>query len=292
MPTSFELVGSEYVTGFRQQVVWKVWIAIAFFWGKLGVGLLIFALFLNSPLLALAGILVEDIGKSGALMIHLGRPERFWRAIMRPRTSWISRTVWMMGIFTVLGAIYLLLPQGGAAWQVLRVLVGISAVVVALTDGFVINNSPAIPLWNTTMMPLLFLLYSLLGGSSLVLFLHHGGWLAIPWGASFLRLLEVSLISINLLAVIIYLASMGYATAPARASLQLLVKGTYAGIFFGLVVAVGFLFTLVMTLALAATAGPFLVGMITLADFIGHFFIFYLFLLAGVYSPVFGKLTI
>jgi len=283
--------GNEFVMGFRKQNVWTQWIALAFFFGKIGSGMFILSLFLGTPLIALAGIIIENIGKGGALMIHLGRPERFWRAMTRPSTSWIARTVWAMGIFTVIGIIYLLVPAGSAAWEFFRVLALISAVVVAVTDGFVMNDSPAIPLWNTPMVPFLFLLYSLLGGTSVFFFLAHGGWIGVN---SLLNLetLETTLILINLIGVAIYLLSVVNATAAARESLWLLIKGPYAKMFFGFVVVIGFLFTLFLSLFIGASGGTAVVGLITLADLIGHFFIFYLLLQVGVYSPVLGKLTI
>ncbi|MFZ5634038.1 MAG: DmsC/YnfH family molybdoenzyme membrane anchor subunit [Bacillota bacterium] len=285
------MVGEEFVMGFRRQNVWSTWIALAFFFGKIGSGVFIFSVLFNTPLIALAGIIIENVGKSGALLIHLGRPERFWRAATRPRASWISRTVWAMGTFTAISIIYLLLPAGSPAWEFFRVLALISAVVVAITDGFIMNDSPAIPLWNTPMVPFLFLLYSLLGGTSVFFFLVHGGWVSINTFIN-LETLETALIIINLIGVSIYLASMVNATATARESLWLLLKGPYAGMFYGFVVAIGFILTLVLTLLLGASGGTVVVGLIALADLIGHFFVFYLLLLVGVYSPVLGKLTI
>lgn len=292
MTVSSRLVsGEEFVMGFKQQNVWTTWIALAFFFGKIGSGIFILAALLNTPLIALAGILIENIGKGGSLLIHLGRPERFWRAMTRPNTSWIARTVWAMGAFTVISVIYLLLPAGSQAWEIFRVLAIISAVVVAITDGFVMNDSPAIPIWNTAMIPFLFLLYSLLGGTSIFLFLVHGGWASVSTLIS-LETLETTLIFINLIGVAVYLISVLSSTAAARESLWLLIKGPYAAMFFGFVVVIGFILTLGLTLFLGASGGIIVVGLITLADLIGHFFIFYLLLLAGVYSPVLGKLTI
>lgn len=282
---------NEFVMGFRKQNVWTQWIALAFFFGKIGAGIFILAVFLGTPLLALAGIMIENIGKGGALLVHLGRPERFWRAITRPSTSWIARTVWVMGIFTAIGLIYLLLPAGSAAWEFFRILALVSAVLVAITDGFVMNDSPAIPLWNTPMVPFLFLLYSLLGGTTVFFFLAHGGWVTVNSLIN-LETLATALILVNLIGVAIYLLSVVNATAAARESLWLLIKGPYSRMFFGFVVCIGFLFTLLLTLFVGASGGTTVVGLITLADLIGHFFIFYLLLQVGVYSPVLGKLTI
>jgi len=285
------MAGEEFVMGFRMQTVWTKWIALAFFFGKVGSGMFILAVLLNTPLIALAGLVIENIGKGGALLIHLGRPERFWRAMSRPQSSWISRTVWVMAIFTAIGILYLIMPPGSPAWQLFKVLSLIGAIVVAITDGFIMNDSPAIPLWNTPMLPFLFLLYSLLGGTSVFFFLVYGGWISVSPLIN-LETLETALIIINLIGVAIYLASMVNATATARESLRLLIRGPYSTMFYGFVVAIGFILTLVLTLSLGASGGAFIVGLITLADLIGHFFIFYLLLMVGVYSPVLGKLTI
>jgi len=287
---STSLVGEEFVMGFRKQTVWSTWIALAFFFGKIGSGIFIFAVLLDLPLVALAGVLIENVGKGGALMVHLGRPERFWRAASRPSTSWIARTVWSMGIFTVISVIYLLLPAASPFLGFFKTIAIISAVVVAIVDGFVMNDSPAIPLWNSAMIPFLFLLYTLLSGTSIFLFLIKAGWVSANTLINF-ETLAITLLLLNLIGVAIYLLSILNTNAAARESLWLLIKGPYAAMFFLFVVVIGFVITLSLTLILA-NPGMLVVGLILLADLIGHFFIFYLILLAGVYAPVLGKLTI
>ncbi len=285
------VAGKEFVAGYRQQDVWQSWIALAFFFGKIGSGIFILSLFLGSPMAAIVGLVLENVGKGGALLIHLGRPERFWRALSRPQTSWIARTVWAMGIFTAIAVIYLLLPEGSTAWHVFRVLAGIFAIIVAVSDGFVVNASPAIPLWNTAMMPFLFLLYSLLAGTTVYLFMTASG-LVSSVHAAYLEHMEIALIIVNLIAVLIYLLSISNSSPAARQSLQLLIKGTYAGMFYGLVILVGFVLTLLMLLLFASSGSALVVGITAAADLIGHFFIFYLLLKTGVYAPPTGTFSI
>ncbi|MCG8403310.1 MAG: polysulfide reductase NrfD [Firmicutes bacterium] len=291
MTSKYELIGEEFVTGYRQQNVWTLWIALAFFFGKIGAGLFIFAVLLDTPFVALAGLLIANIFKGGALLIHLGRPARFWRALSRPQTSWIARTVWAMGIFTAIGLVFLALPPGTVLWELFRVLALTGAIIVAVTDGFVVNDSTAIPLWNTPMLPLLFLLYSLLGGTTLFIFMHSVGWVTITQ-PHFLEAVEIGLLVINMTAVLIYLISVTNANYAARKSLKLLIREQYAAAFYGLVIAVGFIATLLLLLLFGAAGGPLVVTMITLADLIGHFFIFYLLLIAGVYSTPLGPLSL
>ena len=291
MTNQYELVGEEFVMGYRQQNVWTQWIALAFFFGKIGSGLFIISIFMGTPIIAVCGLIIENLFKGGSLMIHLGRPERFWRALTRPQTSWIARTVWAMGIFTVIGVIFLVLPTGTVIWEIFRVLALICAIIVAITDGFVVNDSSAIPLWNTPILPLLFLLYSLLGGTTLFIFMNAIGWVTIaqPY---FLEAIEVGLIVVNLVAVLVYLMSIANATYAARKSLKLLIREQYAAAFYTLVIAVGFIATLLLLLVFGATGGPLVITFITLADLTGHYFIFYLLLMSGVYSPPLGTLSL
>lgn len=291
MTNQYELVDEEFLIGYRQQNVWTKWIALAFFFGKIGAGLFIVSVLMGTPIIALIGLIIANVFKGGSLLIHLGRPERFWRALSRPQTSWIARTVWAMGIFTVIGLIFLVLPSGTAMWEIFRVLALIGAIIVAITDGFVVNDSTAIPLWNTSMLPLLFLLYSLLGGTTLFIFMNAIGWLTITQPYLF-EAVEIGLIVINLTAVLVYLMSVTNSTYAARKSLKILIKEQYATAFYGLVIAVGFIATLLLLLFFGTAGGPLVVAIITVADLIGHFFIFYLLLMSGVYSTPLGTLTL
>ncbi len=286
------LVGSEFVSGFRLQTEWATLIAAAFFFGKIGAGLFLMSLFTGSWLGALLGLLIVLIGKGGAHLLYLGRPERFWRGLTKPGTSWVARGFWAMLIMTVAGAIFLALPAGSAGWWTAGLIAGLSAFIVAIYDGFLLNASPSIPLWNTAMMPVLCLFYSLLGGTSLTLFLINFGLASVTIQEVFLSNMEIVLLITNLIVVGLYLISMTHATAAAKESLRLLVRGTYALPFYSLAIGVGLVFTLLMAYFVGAAGGPGVVGLITAADLVGHFFIFFLLLRVGVYKPVLGQLTI
>ncbi len=292
MTKTMPLVGNEFVAGFRLQTEWAGLIAAAFFFGKIGAGLFLMSLYTGSKVGALTGLLIVLIGKGGAHLLYLGRPERFWRGLTRPRTSWVARGFWAMLIMAAAGLLYLAAPAGTALWWVFQVIAGLSAFFVAVYDGFLMNSSPAIPLWNTALMPVLCLFYSLLGGTSLSLFLLHLGAGGLAVGPDFLAGLELTLIVTNLIVVIIYLLSMTSATAAARESLRLLLRGPYALAFYSLVIGIGLVFTFFLSYLSGVESGAGVVSLITAADLVGHFFIFFLLLRVGVYSPVLGKLSI
>jgi DMSO reductase anchor subunit len=67
--------------------------------------------FLGAALLAAIVLLAVGLGAS---FLHLGRPERAWRAAMMWRTSWLSREVIALPAFTGLVALWWLALRGGA----------------------------------------------------------------------------------------------------------------------------------------------------------------------------------
>lgn len=287
------LVGNEFVSGYRLQTEWATLIAAAFFFGKIGAGLFIMSVFFtNSWIGALVGLLIVLIGKGGAHLLYLGRPERFWRGLMKPGTSWVARGFWAMMIMMVAGTFFLILPAGSAASLVFKVIAGLSAFVVAIYDGYLMNSSPSIPLWNTAMMPVLCLFYSLLGGTTLTLFLIEFGFAEVAVNTIFLNNMEIVLLITNLIVIGLYLLSMANATAAAKESMRLLVRGTFAVPFYTLALGLGLVFTLLMSLFVGSHGGAGIVGLITAADLIGHYFLFYLLLRVGVYKPVLGQLSL
>ena len=293
MSKSMPLVeGNAYVLGFRQQVEWSALIASAFFFGKVGAGLFMISVVTQSRLGMLLGLLIVVGGKGGAHLLYLGQPWRFWRGMSRPGSSWVSRGLWAMTFMVVLGAWALLLPAGSSLFMPVAVIAALFAFVVAIYDGFLLTSSNAIPIWNTALMPVMCMFYAFLGGTTMTLFLAHFGFIQLAIGERLLSAVEMALLSVNLLIVIMYLATSVTAGAAGKTSFNLLVRGPYAVPFFALAIGVGRVFTLLMTFFAGSDASPGVVALITVADLIGHYYIFYLLLKIGVFKPIFGQLKI
>lgn len=292
MSKTMSIVGNEYVLGFRRQVEWSGLIASAFFFGKVGAGLFMMSVATQSRLGMLIGLLIVLVGKGGAHMLFLGQPWRFWRGLSRPDSSWVSRGLWAMTFMTVCGGIALILPAGSSLFMPMAVIAAVFAFVVAIYDGFLLTSSNAIPIWNTALMPVMCMFYAFLGGTTMTLFLAHFGFIQLSIPGGLLSALEMVLLAVNLLIVIMYLVTSVNAGAAGKESLNLLVKGPYAVPFFALAIGVGLVFTLLMTFFAGPEAGPGVIALITVADLIGHYFIFFLLLRIGVFKPVFGQLKI
>jgi formate-dependent nitrite reductase membrane component NrfD len=281
------------VVGHRQFVVshiiqteWANLIALAFFLGKIGAGLFMVSLFIDYPLGGVVGLIIGVIGKGIAHLLYLGRPERFWRAIMRPDRSWIARGLIAVGFLAFFGTLKVLQMAGYINVSDLSgLLTGVAAVAaffVMIYDGFVMSHSPSIPLWNTALMPLLCLSYSVLGGVTLNVFLLE---VVSGMGMKMLHSLEVTLLATNLLIVGIYTLNAVYATTAARRAIIQLVKGPYAALFYAGVIGVGLVLNLIIALSGVGGVLPLLITAV--ADLIGHFLIFYLLLKAGLFSLIY-----
>lgn len=301
MKSSMPLVRDEFVMGYRQQEEWAWLISTAFFMGKVGGGMFLIALLIGFPLAAMIGLWIVAVGKSVTHLIYLGRPLRCWRILAKPWSSWISRGIWAMAIFVLFGLLYLApyfswlswlpISEGSGAWQVFRIIAILGVFVVMVYDGFVMNASPAISLWNTALMPVLCLFYSLLGGMTTNLFLLHLGVGNRGLTAGTLQNGEIVLIVTNFIIVITYLLSMFYSSSGSKESVLLLVRGRYARAFWLGVILIGFMLTLLLSLFVSGNESALAVISVLAADLIGHFVIFFLLLRAGVYTPVLGKLS-
>lgn len=286
------IIGNEYVLGFRRQLEWAGLIAFAFFFGKVGAGLFMISVYTNSRLGMLIGLLIVLVGKGGAHLLYLGQPWRCWRGMTKPGSSWVSRGLWAMTFMTLFAGIALVLPAGSSLFMPVAIIAALFAFIVAIYDGFLLTSSNAIPIWNTALMPVMCMFYSFLGGTTMTLFLTHFGFIKLTISPSLLEHTEIALLAVNLIIVVLYLLTNANAGAAGRQSLDLLVKGPYAVPFFALAIGIGLVFTLLMSFFAGSEAGPGIVAAVTLADLVGHYFIFFLLLKIGIYKPVFGQLKI
>jgi formate-dependent nitrite reductase membrane component NrfD len=132
---------------------------------------------LGLPVVDLVSFVVISVG--GVILLwSLGRPLRFLRAALRPRTSWISRGALADFVFLVAGGALVLpgLTLGSSApfawlpwdpWATTRLGKGIeiaallSSAVVIVYAGLVLADKAAVPFWRSAAVPTQFMLSSL-----------------------------------------------------------------------------------------------------------------------------------
>ncbi len=285
------IIGDEFKRGFRRQTQWSWSIATAFFFGESGAGLFIVSLFFDFLPGLVTGLLLTAVGKTAGHLIHLGQPSRAWRAILKLKSSWVSRGLLAIIVFTGCGLPYVLHLAGldfGALPRPLALLLGAlagaAAVVIMLYQGLAMSHSPAIALWSTGIMPMMSFTYASLAGVALALALGATASRGLDaQSLSVLKGFELVLILFLLLMHFSLLHAARYGAEGARKSAELLLKGALAGWFLGAVIIVGLLVpAAVMGFAVEGSTARLIVTACVLAGYYTYRVVVFK---AGVYDP-------
>ena len=274
----------EFMVKYTPQKDWiegaGVLIAIAFFLGGVCGGLYLASLFFDSMLgMFIAWLLALLMGIVD--MGHLSKPLRFWRMILKPRTSWISRGFILIWLFLGCAAIQLALSYWapGTAETVFKVLAGIMAFGVAIYSGFVVGFVGAIKLWNSAIIPILFVIAGLAGGLAVLLLASIGEAAQSTDVAVVMRVVLVG----YAVFVAIYLWVTTYESAVARDSVMRIIQGSIAPIFWIGVVLLGIVIPIIILFVTSASAA---LGIAAVFAILGGVTLRYVILKAGVYSPL------
>jgi formate-dependent nitrite reductase membrane component NrfD len=288
--TAVAVAPHRFAFGFYRQVWWNWLIGSAFFLGGVGGGLFVISYLTHNGLGMLVGYLIVVGGKNTAHLLYLGRPERFWRAAMRPDRSWIARGIWATGLFSV-GGFFCWLPYFMTSWQSPEWL-GRSAATVAIVaalfimfyDGFVMNQSRGVAFWNSNLLPLLVLVYAVLGGTTLSLTLRELS--GMEGGITdYLARAEHVLLVMNFLVLCFYVWRMSRWMPAARETARSLLSGNYARAFLGLVLAVGIGATLLLSIVHDRVQANWLVILIAACELTGDFSLLMVLLRSGLFGP-------
>ncbi len=235
------------------------------------------------------------------LIADLGKPLRFFRAVLNPRTSWISRGAIADFVFLIAGGLLVLpglelgdaMPFEGLPWdaaatdglgRALEIVALIAAVVVMFYAGQVLAEPRAIPYWHSPLIPLQFLLSSAATSMAVVMVLEMANDRPISTGQCWLL---VGFLAALLAAIAAHLRTD--TDRPGKAeSLERLTKERYRTAFLGGVVGLGTLLPLVLGLVGAAAAGSRdTIGIVVLiATLPAGFFLRLLTLRVGIFPPV------
>ncbi len=286
------MASEEFTLDFKTQHEWGTLAVLDFFLAGGGAGAFLMGLLLDVYPAVIIGVIGVALGAI-ALLADLGRPERFWRALSHPGTSWISRGALLVGVFMVFAVIHILLTiaNPGTNDAAIKVIAGIAAVGVMAYTGFLLSFSPAIPAWHSTLLPVMFIGSSLITGMGAILVV---GALAdrLPneargsWEQTGLVLMISSLI-----LALAYITTMLSSTLAARQAIQQLTKGDLSLPFLGGVVLAGLVAPLVIVTILylgnvslaSASVAAAIAGILLI---VGGISLRHSLLRAGVYQPL------
>jgi formate-dependent nitrite reductase membrane component NrfD len=229
----------------------------------------------------------------GAHILYLGHPFRLWRIVWRPQTSWISRGLIFVGLFLILGAVHMGLALWAESPLALLIATDIFAFLVVIYGGFAMNYVNGIPLWNTALLPILYLVSGVWGGAGLTL------CIGLATGATTLVIMIEEWVRILLIGFIIllavYLISVRYGTTTGKVSVREIVSGRWWPVMWFLVVSLG------LVLPIGVVSSSFVVGIEHISaavlyisifcELIGDLSMRYLILKCGLYSPLIPSLA-
>ncbi len=285
---TYDIVGDEFRVGYRKQEAWGWKIALAFFFGDVGAGTFFVSAFYDYMPGLIFGWILATFFKPTALFMHLGKPERFWRAITNVGSSWISRGVLGAILFTGFGFLHMI----NLKWAVFGSFTGglvfflamLGCFIVMIYLGYVLSDSPSIPLWNTGLMPVLCLLYGLMGGVTMTILFGSKSFLAADPGAlQLLKTIELIFIAITFVSILSMLHGTAHKSGTGMATVLQLLFGEHAKWFLGYVVLVGIIGA--GLLALTGSMSVFVLLLVAIMELIGDIGLKMILFKSALYSP-------
>ena len=262
---------------------------LAFFFIELGAGMFFISSIFGNIVGEFIGWLICAALGGGLHLLYLGHPFRFYRMVLRPQTSWISRGLLFVSGFLVLGGIHLALSLWATSAVGLVIVTDILAFLTIIYGGFAMNCINGIPLWNTALLPVLYAVAGLWGGAalSMAVFLITGAFAEVG-----LKLEELirTLVVVFIVIFPTYLVSARYGLSAGKISVREIVRGKWWPLFWIGVVLLGIglpLGVVINSLVVGLEATP--VALLYLAivfELIGDLVLRYLILKNGFYNPL------
>lgn len=264
-----------------------LWMAMVL--GAIGGGAFLVSTVVDFHLGSLFGFFIATFGKGSFHLAFLGRPARFWRALRRPHSSWLSRGTLILILFGLLGLLYLILLWNGTPapdLQVVRWAAIVCAVLLITYDGFLMAAAPGVAFWNSSVLPVLYGAAALLGGVGITLaILTYLPDVVEPTRREIETLERYVLLALASL-ILSYLWTAYYTTSGARQSVRELVRGQLLGLFLFMVLVAIVVPAGASLLSFNVPLPRFVLAAAAVFAVAGDFGLKYTILRAGLYAPL------
>jgi polysulfide reductase chain C len=206
----------------------------------------------------------------------------------KPGTSWIARGFIFIMLFIGFTTIQLALSywaEGSTAESVFMILAGIFAFAQSIYTGFAVSYVNAIKLWNSAILPIVFVVCGFSGGLAILMGISLSGTEAEIMAIE--NVTRVTLIGFAVI-LIVYLWNTTYSSAAARNAVGRLVSGSVASIFWVGVILLGIIIPIGISVStyFSGEAQAGLLILATVCEVLGGLALRYVILKGGVYSPL------
>ena len=208
-----------------RQTVWDYRAAMNFTMGGMSSGLVIMATiaYFVSGLTSEALLYLNVAAGAGMgvgllfVFMEIGRKKRFWRALMRPQSSWMSREVYAVAVFYPALLADLIWPG-----PLLHLVVALAALVFLYCQARILHAARGIPAWLVGLIPTMVVMSGLLEGAGLLGIASGLAWWRFEASMAFISTWGASLALANMLIWQRYFAFARRDGVPplARAELQ------------------------------------------------------------------------
>ena len=283
--------------GYKYQSQWiknrGKFLILAIYTGGLGGASYILSLVYGYLPGILIGFIALAFGKSFFHILFLGRPERFIKAFTNIRSSWISRGIWGISLFIIIGGIYILplievqlwISQT-PIWGIAKYLSLLLALFLIVYDGFLLASCKGIPFWNNSILTVLFPVASMMSGLAIILVIITLQP-SITIDPLPFEKLEVLILTSGAILISFYLLTSKYGDLAASESVKSLTMGNISLIFW-LAVIFGIIIPISASLysLLSEATHYYLIGSAAVIELIGDFMVKYSFFKAGIHRPL------
>jgi len=302
----------------KPQQEWKTIIAIYLYLAGMGAGSFIIGMlihWLGVQLNPLSIPSIESIGLPlnlgrlpilwGPILVAIGAPFlildlgikwRFFYACLNPRTSWVARGFIILSVFIVLGLLIFvkslipvkwLYPES-KLWLFLEGIALLFAFATALYTGILLKATKSVPLWNTSLLPLLFLASALSTGTmSIILSLLGTG--LISYDSHTMKALmygEQIMVIIEGFLLYLFLSRTYKVSEQGKDSVRLLVTGKMRFLFWQGIILLGLVFPIILEWISKYYQNPAILFLAGISLLTGGFFLRLGILRAGIKDQI------
>jgi hypothetical protein len=224
---------------------------LAFFFSEIGAGIYFVSLFINLREGLLVGLLMTLVLGGIFHMFYLGKPQRFWRIFLKPNTSELSRGVWVILAFAILGFVQIAMSYS-AAYQAValslpfKLVIGLLCILLIMHGFATMHVMKAIPSWNSSVVLPLSIVSGIWVGSQIVqsMILASSG---AGYDAKAFETWSILLLLTYIGCILLYIWGTFHTSDTARISIADLVSGSGAKVFNTMILA-GIVLPLIITI--------------------------------------------
>ncbi len=263
-----------------------VYLWLAFFFSEVGAGIYFMSLFYNFVFGYIFGWLMTLVLGGIIHLKYLGNPKNAWRILLKPKTSELSRGMWVIVFYAIFGFVQIASSLFGvfpwAGGLLFKLIMGIICLMLIMHGFATMYVVRAIPSWHSSIVLPLSLISGIWVGSQFVEFFFT----ISGKNAHALEIWSRVFLFVYICFIVMYLWSTMKESETAEFSIKELIKGVYSEIFYIGVVGIGIIVPLLLTIVMWSGPNFVFVFLRLVFVFFGDMILRYSIMKSAYYTPL------